>query len=884
MTTKTWAWRPTVYGLRKRRKNMMKSRRISFWLAALGGGWLGCLFFHSVDTTQGIEVLWTGLSTTDRWADPNNWQSQQLPGLEDNIEFFGGQDDWSTRQQTVTIDAIADANELVCLHLGWDFEPFHQIYIEPGALFSLHYERIDQNQFHSAYRQTGGRHVVSGDFIFSTSYGDFEMTGGEFEVNGTLWVGPDKGTFTIAGGELLATNLALGYKSGNDNYAPSINFGANALISITGELSLEPVDVGEVMELTLDCPLYLQQADFINRHNKPTGVTGTEQMHLVFTGSETCELEVGGGDYGANENGFTDNFAIDILQIGDPNGGQVRLVDQIDNCPDSVYSGAETLYVNTLRLGQGAVLDLNGLRLYFNELEDQGGQFINGSPRKIGDKFLEITWPNGREKLVAGQTYTVTWQTEGNVNEVRIEYSLDDGLFWSETVPANVGNLGSYKWQAPNIATEQARMRIQDANEPDVFDVSDEPFRIWFAGSLKAWGRNNQGQCSVPSGKNYVAIAAGGEHSIALKGDGSLTGWGSDSHGQRTVPGGTSYTAIVAGENHSLALKDDGALVGWGDNGSGQTSIPPDPNIIIAIAAGGDHSLALRDDGILLGWGDTSSGQATVPAGNDYIAMAAGQTHSLVIKSDGTVVGWGDNTFGQLDAPVPDSEPNEYLAIAAGEWHSIGLRKNGTIVGWGSNVYDQLEIPIGNDFTAIAAGAHHNVALRSDGTIVAWGRNTYNQAVGPDGNGFFAVAAGRYHSLALRKAELVLLQPNGGEAWIAGNTYPVNWHSIGDINTVIIEYTTDDGQNWSAVDPVNAGNTGSYDWTTPKINSNQCRVRITDAAASHISDAGDELFTIYQCTLETDLNGDCLIDLLDLALLAADWLACGNPFDPTCQP
>jgi hypothetical protein len=89
-------------------KNMMKSRRISFWLAALGGAWLGCLFFTSVGTIYGIEVVWTGLGTTDRWADPNNWENQRLPGPNDNVKFPLGQD-WSTRQQTVTIDTVVDA-------------------------------------------------------------------------------------------------------------------------------------------------------------------------------------------------------------------------------------------------------------------------------------------------------------------------------------------------------------------------------------------------------------------------------------------------------------------------------------------------------------------------------------------------------------------------------------------------------------------------------------------------------------------------------------------------------------------------------------------------------------------------------------------------------
>ena len=240
---------------------MMKSGRISFWVLILGGMEAGCLFFTFVGTIHGVEAVWTGEGMTDRWADPNNWEFKQLPGPEDNVKFSLGVD-WQTRQQSVTIDSVADANEFVFFHFGWPIEPFHQIYIEPGGQFSLNFEHIDQNQFNSTYQQTGGQHVVNGDFIYSTTNGHFEMSGGEFEVHGTLYAGPDEGTFTISGGQLTATRLALGYKLLNgDNSEPTIDFGANALIFITGTLSLEPTGAGDKLILTLDCPLYLQEAD-----------------------------------------------------------------------------------------------------------------------------------------------------------------------------------------------------------------------------------------------------------------------------------------------------------------------------------------------------------------------------------------------------------------------------------------------------------------------------------------------------------------------------------------------------------------------------------------------------------------------------------------------
>ena len=48
---------------------------------------------------------------------------------------------------------------------------------------------------------------------------------------------------------------------------------------------------------------------------------------------------------------------------------------------------------------------------------------------------------------------------------------------------------------------------------------------------------------------------------------GSIVGWGSNNDGEATPPDGNDFVAIAAGEGHSLALKSDGSIVGWGARG-----------------------------------------------------------------------------------------------------------------------------------------------------------------------------------------------------------------------------------------------------------------------------------------------------------------------------
>ncbi|MHC4266598.1 MAG: hypothetical protein ACYSUK_11825 [Planctomycetota bacterium] len=288
------------------------------------------------------------------------------------------------------------------------------------------------------------------------------------------------------------------------------------------------------------------------------------------------------------------------------------------------------------------------------------------------------------------------------------------------------------------------------ASSAQVADISSFGYSGKEKGGLVSWGDRKLPESDLDSG--IVAIAAGYDHSLALKSDGSIVGWGKDHYGQATPPAGTDYVAIAAGYvaisaggYHSLALRSDGSIVGWGYDYHGQAT-PPAGTDYVGIATGSLHSLALKSDGSIVGWGDDYHGRATPPTGTDYVAIAAGIYHNLALKSIGSIVGWGSDYYGQATPPAG----TDYVAIAPGRNHSLALKSDGSIVGWGSDYYGQATPPAGTDFVAIAAGGFHSLALRSDGSIIGWGLDDYGQAIPPAGTDYIAIAAGDYYSLAIR--------------------------------------------------------------------------------------------------------------------------------------
>src|SRR5713226_360385 len=123
---------------------------------------------------------------------------------------------------------------------------------------------------------------------------------------------------------------------------------------------------------------------------------------------------------------------------------------------------------------------------------------------------------------------------------------------------------------------------------------------------------------------------------------GTVLSWGAPAILWPYSQPGTRFQAIAAGGNHSLALKSDGTVAAWGNNSYGQSTVPANLTGVIAIAAGGEHSLALKSDGTVVGWGagGTNSGvlydygQSLIPAGlTGVIAISAGYNHSLAIVS-----------------------------------------------------------------------------------------------------------------------------------------------------------------------------------------------------------------------------------------------------------
>jgi alpha-tubulin suppressor-like RCC1 family protein len=282
--------------------------------------------------------------------------------------------------------------------------------------------------------------------------------------------------------------------------------------------------------------------------------------------------------------------------------------------------------------------------------------------------------------------------------------------------------------------------------------TSDGQVEAWGANREGQLGDGTTGESDVPvavdapDGVAFAAVAAGSSHSLALSTDGQVYAWGSGLLGQLGdgsnadsltpapihAPAGLTFTAVAAGGDHSLALTSTGAVYAWGANFDGQlgngtttSSNVPIPSTapagvtFTAIAAGTGYSLALTSSGEVYAWGFNGSGQlgdgtntsrrimtaVSLPAGVTITAIACGADHSLAISSTGDVYEWGSNVFGQLDTALVDSATVDspvpvqplglppltaFVAVAGGLDSSYAVTSAGVVWTWGGDPYGQL--------------------------------------------------------------------------------------------------------------------------------------------------------------------------------------------------
>ena len=370
--------------------------------------------------------------------------------------------------------------------------------------------------------------------------------------------------------------------------------------------------------------------------------------------------------------------------------------------------------------------------------------------------------------------------------------AADDGVRYAVTIATATGSVRS-----PDAVIHVGGLSRVAAGGAHSLALSAAGDTVW------AWGDNRHGQLGLGSTASSAApavvgglsgvkaIAAGADHSLALKQDGTVWAWGRNAAGAlgdgtqidrstpQPVPGLNNVVAVVAAGDRSFALRADGILWGWGENASGALGIGTQNHAlvptavganvagfarIVQVAAGARHTLALSANGQVFAIGELAvppaNGSSVQPspvlvAGLSSIAaIAAGDGFSVALDINGRLWSWGGNGSGQLGLgdTAPRAQPVAVtrskagnlllpvVGLAAGRDFALARTVGGGLVAWGAGASGQLgagntlgataPVPItglGAPMVSIAGGGAHTLAVRTDGSVYAWGANAAGQ-------------------------------------------------------------------------------------------------------------------------------------------------------------
>jgi hypothetical protein len=281
------------------------------------------------------------------------------------------------------------------------------LYIESGKYNLLGGQLTAQYEWlkgvDAVFTQDGGINTVSSTLYLgpvANTKGTYNLSDGAVSSKYEYIGRQGAGVFTQTGGTNVAATMYLGCFGGSGEYNLNggsliidwLNIGFNGRLNIAGDGA--SLTINNNLILYLDAKytavqgtlIHMAGSMFDNGSTSGEDLIGLNNTTFVFEGgTKTMDnFEVAGLDMGQAQAGFVGNFALEGLTLGGADVGYVKLVDNNDNGNEYGPGGDyEALYVRHLVLTKGSKLDLNGLHLYYQTLDDQGGIIVHGAPIQV---------------------------------------------------------------------------------------------------------------------------------------------------------------------------------------------------------------------------------------------------------------------------------------------------------------------------------------------------------------------------------------------------------------------------------------------------------------------------------------------------------------------
>jgi len=485
--------------------------------------------------------------------------------------------------------------------------------------------------------------------------------------------------------------------------------------------------------------------------------------------------------------------------------------------------------------------------------------------------YITVTYPNSNMTSYAGNSITIQWTSAYlSSSFVKIEFTSDNGSSWT-TVVTPTENDGSYTWTLPNINSLNCKFRISEYNNPSVYDENDVVFKVLppFITLTTPNGGENWEGCTSKS-ISWTSGGCSGSFSIYYSSNNGNT-WNNISN-----TSGSSYTwtqvADIPTSSNCLIKVQDYNNSNTKDSSDAVFTLKQNDDIIINSPNGGELWQAGSTQNI--NWVSAiSSSRFTV-----YYSTNNGSSwNSLNSYTYSQNLNWSipNTPSSTCLVKVSDYEntcikdisntnfsiiPGTPLVITPNGGENLYYGSTYTI-SWTSDYFYTSYVSL-NYSVDSGASWLPIVSVASNNGSYTWNVpnnfsnkclikvNEYNNPSNYDiSNAVFNIKPG-----------LVITSPNGDnglEDWRVCTQTTIKWNSGGGSGSYKIEYSTDNGVNWTTIisSCSSSGTNNTYDWSIPNTPSAHCLIRVTDNSYAIKTDISDASFTITPAIVINSPNG-----------------------------
>ncbi len=516
---------------------------------------------------------------------------------------------------------------------------------------------------------------------------------------------------------------------------------------------------------------------------------------------------------------------------------------------------------------------------------------------------LQLSSPNGGETWLGGSVQTITW-TYSNVDNIKIEYSLNNGLNWIVISASTPASALSYAWTVPSIGSSQVKVRItntlqftQDESNT-VFTIPEPTVDVVYPNGGESFGAGTGQYIEwLTTGVSTLKVQYTTNNGSSWTDVGSFNAL--DGYCNWSMPTTITSQARIRAFNIENSVNRDSSLANFsivstsslttdkykGGNYDGYSMVSSLSDTIKVATPNGGESLYPANT-TTISWTYRNVDQVKLEYSTDN-----GSTWNLIVSNipaSQLTYTWAVPNTPSTQCLVKVSSlnnaalydlsnavftiNNSYVSLIypnGGESFGTGT---GQYIEWDFNAVTTVKLEYsdnnGSTWTTIgtapAADKYANWLLPStsgtqylvrvsDNSVSTVSDNSdmvFNlfTSVSADANKFKGGNNDGYSLNSTFLDSVKVVSPNGGENWAAGSIKNITW-TYNDVDNVSIEFSLDDGQTWTTLAASVPASQLSYSWTVPTTPSYTCRIRIKDISRN-ISDQNDAVFVIPNSSIQ----------------------------------